>query len=344
MFDTPERIELALDQNVIVPSSDPAASFGFESSAELTVTAFFSRGRSLDITSDAKWVSITTEPSDAVFMYHHKLSINGNFTGVVTVTATYNFFNLSTFQDSQVLTIARSVGISLDLRPYPVSPGSEAISIVSSQIFPRTTIRQNSLLDTTLDLSNGYTISITENASYSLDRQDLATIVGSMVQPNNTGYLIITASFPQIPLFYTNKSLEILDDELSTMEFSFQPEVSTLDTLSGFANSRVNLIGNATFTNTYGAQFLFPELFSNGIPALPGYLTFQSDDDSTISIDSDTGVTTLIKNSVDSMVVLTADNGFSNQSISVYSNLEPELGDVDVGSQTGIPIPPTMVS
>ena len=89
---------------------------------------------------------------------------------------------------------------------------------------------------------------------------------------------------------------------------------------------------------------MFPELFSNGIPALPGYLTFQSDDDSTISIDSDTGVTTLIKNSVDSMVVLTADNGFSNQSISVYSNLEPELGDVDVGSQTGIPIPPTMVS
>ena len=275
------------------------------------------------------------------------ISIAGNFSGVVTVNATYNFFNLDSFQHSQDLTIARSVGISLDLRPYPEFPGSEVISIVSSQLFPRTTIRQNFLLDTTLDLSNGDTISITGDASYTLDIQSLATIDGSMVQPLIAGDLVIITSFPQpplLPLFYTNKSLEILDTELSTMEFAVQPEISTLDTLQGLVNSQVNFVGNATFTDTSGVEILFPELFTNGVAALPGFITFLSDDPTTISINPDTGVASLIRNSVDSMVILSADDGDNTYTTSVYANLEPELGDVDVGGTTGIPIPPILVS
>ena len=272
------------------------------------------------------------------------ISIAGNFSGIVTITAAYNFFDLGAFNHSQYLTIARSVGISLDLRPYPVFPDSEAISIVSSQMFPRTDIRQNSLLDTTLNLSNGETISITGNASYTLDKQNLATIDGSILQPLDTGILVITAAFPHYPLFYTNKSIEILDNDLSTMEFAIQPEVSALDTLQGGINSQVNFIGNAIFTDMSGVQILFPELFSNGVAALPGFLTFQSDDPSTISIDGTTGVARLLKNSIENMVVITATGGTDTYSTSVYANLEPELGDVDIGSTTGIPIPPILVS
>ena len=342
-FDIPERIELTIDQSTIVPVSDPAASFGYQSTARISVIAYFSGARSLDITHDTKWISISFSPANRTTISGNEISIIGVTVGTVWVNVTYNFFNLSTFYDSKSVTVARSRAISLSLRPYPVFPGSESTSVSLSKLYPGTSIRQDSLLDTSLILTNDDSVSITSSASYTVSDASLVSIDGSIVKPVAVGGVVIVAFYAS---FNDSQSLSIEDNVLATVSFVANPDSIVSGTLVGVVNSITSAVGNATFSDsTTGNTFEFVDLFPSGVPILPGFVQFSTDDPSIISIDANTGEITLLQNSINQMATITATApGAANFVTTVFSNLVPEIGDVDFGNELGLAIPPVVVS
>ena len=241
------------------------------------------------------------------------------------------------------ITAARSTAISLLLRPYPVFAGSDLISVSVSKVYPGTSVRQDSLLETSLELSNGDSIPITSSVSYNLSDTSLASITGAIVRPSATGTVVITAEYAS---FNDSRTLDIEGTPLTTITFEANPDSILSGTLSGVVDSKASAVGTATFSDsTTGNIFQFLDLFPSGSPALPGFIQFSSDDASIIAIDSSTGEITLLQNSIDGMVSLTATaTGATDFVTTVYSNLRPEVGDIDFGDEIGLAIPPVTVS
>ena len=259
------------------------------------------------------------------------------------VNVAYNFYNLSTFSDLKSIAVARSTSISLELRPYPVFPGSDSISVSSSKLYPGTSIRQDSLLETSLKLSNGDSVSITSSANYNVSDASLASINFIIVKPIAVGNVVISAFYAS---FNDSQSLAIEDNALTTVTFEANPDSIVSGTLTGVMNSKTSAVGSATFSDTAtGNAFEFLDLFPSGIPILSGFVEFTSDNPSIISIDANTGEIALLQNSIDQMVTITATApGASDFITTVYSNLEPEVGDIDFGNDLGLAIPPVLVS
>ena len=341
-FDIPDRIEFSIDESTIVPSNDPAAAFGYASTAQISIIAFFSLGRYLDITTDSR-VSFTLSNSTIVSISGNQISIIGSDNGQVTISVSYDFYGMGTFTATDTITVARSVDITLQFSPYPQFSGSHSLYINSSQIYPRTTIRQNLMLNTKLVLSNRDKILITPNATHSVSNTSLVRIDESVLKPLLSGLVNIEAQYAS---FSDSKMLDITDNSLDIIEFNIRPDTLVGSTLSGLKGSSVSTAGDAIFRDSFNNDLIFPELFPNGVPTLPGLLTFQSDDPNTISINANTGEITLQQNSIENMVTLTANGpaGVSDRQVLLYSNLEPELGDFDFGSDTGRPVPPLTVS
>ena len=324
----PLEIELASSSLRITSTGDFADIAGVPTSVNITVLLKYPDDESrnviadslLDITiqsPDGGLVSVIS--TDEVLM----LSLIGDqVLGTITVLADYN--NGQYTKQLQITSVAYS-SLSLFANPYPEYENSNEILLATLyRIYPTNKYQRAQL---TFDMV------LTDNTTFDITGSKLAVFstFSTIVTPSEPGEIAIEGRFGSL------SDVAILNIAVSDEVVVITSIDSTLglDTLSGVANeATVQLLANVTFNDTTE----YPNFLPDGAELFENVLSLQTSSDA-IELDS-MGLIRLVKNHHDLVdVTLTAALSAVTETISFACNLEPAIGDIDIGYETGVAIP-----
>jgi hypothetical protein len=269
--------------------------------------------------------------------------------GTVNVT----FSGQSAFK---IVTIVVTKLLSLTMRavPFPAYTGSIWISATTLSKIACTELYQQSQLIFLLELTNSFTKTVSgSHVDIKLSGSNMVVSDGSsrIITATSPGSQFFTATFKNVgenaKEYTSNITLTVSDSAVTVKSIDNLKMVvgrSTITTLSGLVNLKKAHIQTG-ITLSDDRQYI-SAFNSNGVPALPGLVTFESQTTKSISVDSVTGIATL-RNNHYSGVELSATTcagsvNAKTKSFPIYANLEPAAADADVGSRNGIPVPPQM--
>ena len=328
----PSEIEIRNQSLLIIaPAGDPAHVIGVPTSVELDVILLYEDGNSTNVIPNRN-VIITWQPENLTNITENgTVTATGQESGVVTVTALYTGTVNRTA--SVNITVVTTVNLYVLAHPYPSFEGSDTMTV--------STIRkvgfefQMVTIETRLRLSNGIDHDVSHYNETSLTAGN-----GSQLDMN---VLTVDSSISdgmQIELTVN------FTEELSNITHLM---VDTSNPLRILSIEDVRVTPNVTQQNWYqvdcivrleGDIILNTELSYKNL--VQYFIDVSSD---AVAVNNETGRVQLLENSHEALslcVRARSDNSIHNCS-DFNANLQPEPGEIDLGTYSGLPLRPVDV-
>lgn len=258
------------------------------------------------------------------------------------------FMNFPTMRISITVQLVVVSGSTITANTYPTITGtaSKLASYGNSGVY------QQARLVATLLLSDGTTRDISNDAKTTYDVLDyvLQTVTTAVVSigasqvvsrvPGGVGAVNIKAYYTGARLYVSSPVFLLNVTSVPVALTSFQ-SFSFVASLTGESGFQARPALKSTFSD--GSQFVTmfdPSLTVFGV-YLPGLVTFTSSVPAAASVNSTTGVVTLLANYYNSisLKVFGVTNVTVSAVVTFFANLNPAFGDVDMGATTNNPIP-----
>ena len=333
------RVEVQFD-SLSQPASTASVA-GVPTSTAIVVTAVYA-DRTQELSVDNRTVyslpdGVTLSRNGIAIISVDSLAQTGSF--VVQVS----FSQFPTLERNVTITIVSVMDIAIEATPFPFYPGSNLNPITALHPIATTGSRQQALLTSRVLLSTGDSIDISSLVDLQLaltatspELQGASSISQSNVlaisDVSLTGMLTVSAGFREI-VSSTDLVIEVTSSAVEVASIAITPFPA--NTFRGIVNTSTHqVVVSATFTDNTQYVNLFQDLF------LANLVTLSATPSSSIAIGSASGVAVLRGNSLaPAVVTVSAVSSLVEESLSVACNLEPDIGDVDLGSLLGVPIP-----
>ena len=307
----------------------------------LTVTVTYETGRVIDLATDSR-TTYTVSPMSGLFSVVVSTSsativpnTNGMF-GSATLTVSFSHLNLTS---SLLITVTGFIRLSMHASPYPEYPLSIMNRITSLYRIHGTSpeLYQRALAHVVLHFTDNSTADVSTHSLTLIltDRLTDVSVSTNVISPRSTappGIVVVTARFGVV---HTASVQLYLNQSNTAVTMLSNLSLSTGSSLSGLRLSTGQSQLSAMFSD--GTQY--PALFQGSTPLLSGLISFALDTPSAASVDTRSGLVSLLRNH-HSLVTLTASASSSTATANVMfsCNLDPDVGDVDLGNRTGLPI------
>ena len=340
----PESADVSLTSGVLsISGEDPAALAGVSICSGIDVSLVFETGQTKDYTLDSKTIyskeDLTTGANldpFGVLDIIEAFDSEGNRTSVQicsTGLATGPFLIQVGFTDNDIIVnvpivIVKADGFTIDAHPWPTYPGSANVSKTTFSPYENTGIYQGGILDIDLNLDNGDAINITNHAALDLSAEPASSIIaldGTLIVPQAPGTADITADFGTAtsdPFTVSVASSGVLAAAVTT---------SFPSTFHGVAGQETEQL-DVTVDFGDGTTLLHAQ-------SVAGLLTYTSSFEDAVTVSSG-GVAALHENhrEIITLTAQTVTTGLQGAS-QTSANLDPALGDIDLGEQFGLPHP-----
>ncbi len=344
----PSSIVAQLSESVLALSQSTANLIGVSTTAVLTVTARYNDGRIQILTLDNR-TQYSVPPNIDLFRNSDSLvastNSNATLTGDYSIQVTFlQFPDITIHVNYSIVSVE---DILLTANPYPIYPGSHLRNVQQLSVLGTTSALQQAVIIVAASLTNGASINVTSNL------QLVLTVTGSSQELQNSvsisngpvANILSVSSLVSGTLSISARLREVSSRNPIVITVVLTPVHLTAITIVPFPsntfrgsagiNSRQVVI-SVTFNDTTQYPNLFQDFF------LTNLVTFEASPSSALVIDSQSGLATLQGNSItQAMITVRALPPASvTASIDVACNLDPEFGDIDLGSLSGLPVPP----
>ena len=333
------EIRITVSSAILAHSDDLAASLNLiNTSATITVTAIYPNELKLDVT-ESEFTRIEFSDSQLLTL------VNGNtaevalpnVSAVVNITATYREYTPA----EQTIAIARTTSLVSNASPYPKFAGSGDIATTVLYTYGNTGVYQRARVVTTL------TVEVAEDSPQVFDISssllDLRLSPEDVVTVSDDG--LITVQAPGVVRITSEVfgrtsafDLEVTTESVNVTSID-RLELTTGNTLSGLPGT-ISAILSATITLSDGTRL--EEAYTPIGQIVPGLLSTESNSSDIFTVDSRLGFLTIIDSAVGtlSLTVTANDSAGITRELTFYSNLEPGVGELDLGDVTGPPVAP----
>ncbi|XP_065198053.1 uncharacterized protein LOC135829591 [Sycon ciliatum] len=351
-----------------------AASAGMVSVVALTANLVFADGRIVDCTVQTSTrfslsplsnvLSIVRSPTTLVVKSQ---DVVGNST--IRVNSAKYFL-----ENSTLFSVVKATSLSLRITPYPEYPGSTNVDASNLDIIGNTGgEQQQGRLWTTMSLSDNTTLDISQSSNLQYTLTSTLTSLARTRKPSKKDFYILNrnpscsstsrcgigslnisvtlkSSKSEVP--HSPLTVQFANDTLSVCSIfnhTIEPTLSSLHTASQMPG--VNAVALRGLNNMTAAIADCSVILSDGtiiydtkqIGNLTAAVNITSENENIVFINNLNGYTLLRRNHHSAVRVSFSSslNGITavSQHSYIYANLDPERGDVDIGSQNGVPLP-----
>lgn len=326
----------------ITTPASAAALVGIPTQLALQVELEYPSGQRLDVTSDTR-VTYSIS-SNSITIDRSGVITTSSQAGAGTVQLTVQFSGSEVDLAAVVLIkVVQATALHLLGFPYPFYPGSETSPTTTLNPIENTGVFQRVSLQVQLMFSDNTTRDVTSHAS---TRIVSTTFTGTPNPQISSNYVlsVFGGGVMDIMATFGPESVSVLFQAsgvpVQVSAISLNPIPS--NTLKGVRSvSTTQLSANVTFSD--GTQFIdFPVYPAFTSFPVPGLVNYSSPSASSAFSVSQGGVLQPLMNTIDSMTVqATAGTRRLSAMTSFVVNLDPDVGDVDLGQETGVSVPQT---
>ena len=337
-------------QTRLTRASDPAAlaPIGVGTSSQLSVFVDYADGRRVDFTNDPRTVFSVTSGSELVEVKGGVASVVAGSAGFGYATIRATFPTYSAAANISAGALVHVVGLAslrMSANPYPAYPGSGAARVSALQRFACTAAYQQAQANLTAVLTDSTVFDVSNASTFQSSAPGVVAVSGARLAGLTAGQASISGAFSGVqsdaPL-----ALTVRNSGVKAASLSMSTSWASATTFVGLYNSTQQLSVDVTLED--GTRLLDAVRSVDWLP-ISSLVTFSSDTPSAISV-SGGGVASLVGNSYRGVAIqalpVTGGCPIGEASTAkpalqtVYANLDPGLGDVDLGSRFGLPIPP----
>ena len=335
-----------VSQQIALPG-DFSIVAGIPTSSSIVVTLVFENDHRVDMTSDSRTVYDLSK-SEGFFIVqrdHNNVPVIKPSSlgkgGRNDLVVRFTHFAISRSVSVNIVTYS---GLALSAKPYPPYPDSPLLNSLSR--IADTNSHEMASLSLTMVLSDGSNFDVTRHELTLFSSRSPDIIVGHNAANRVTVRPGVNATSAVLEGFFSSGSIDLLINVYSSpvnvaniTRFVLSPENNR--TLSGLQNSAVAQVQlSLTFDN--GRQVM--NFYEESSALFPGLITLTSENSHVFSVDSSSGQITLRRNHHQTLsLTATAAVSLVTSKVTVACNLLPAIGDVDLGEETGVPLPPTSV-
>ena len=371
----PQNISVSLTSPRLALPSSSVAHYGLlPINTTISVKLVYSGDRIVDMTTDPRTVydAVSGNPQGIFSVSKLKngsviVSASGTAAGEATLVISFTHINFST---SVEIVVVDTSGLNITPHPLPSFPLSSLFTTTTLSPIANTGVWEKVSFAALLLLTDGSTLDVSEHAGIMFSSQpsdvlNFGTVSSTSSSSANlniysntlfvneatpigvyAGNVSVFATFssnsqqssPAVNLLISNIAVQILN--VSNIIFP--------STLNGTFGSSYFLSFSAILTDgtVLPSNYLFPPP-ANTL-AIPDLFIFTSSNPSAVAIDSSTGRMYLLENSPRQESIYISSFGGTGPlartpiSIGFYANLNPLVGDVDLGEVTGPPIAPVL--
>ena len=345
----PTKLEITGISPQITVSGDESTVAGIPTSSPIVVTLVFENGHRVDMSSDPRTV-FDLSLSDGFFTVDRVKNnlpvINANTLGKFGKKDLVVRFTHFTISGSVKVNIVKFVSFALHAKPYPPFPGSPLINSLSR--VADTSSHEMASLELFMVMSDGIDFDVTRHELSSFSSLSADVIVGQSdanrvtVRPGVTSRVIAVLEGRFRDVGKMDLVMYVENSAVNVTSIT-NLEISPLNnqTLSGVENS---IVAQVQLSLTFSNARRLEQFYERSTALFPGLITLTSENNQVFTVDPTTGQVTLRRN-YHQRLSLTAAASLSmvTSSISVTCNLQPGIGDVDVGEERGLPLPPKPV-
>ncbi|KAK3284692.1 hypothetical protein CYMTET_7674 [Cymbomonas tetramitiformis] len=347
----PVSVTLTADNARIARSEDAAADapVSIPTSAVLKVTLHFDDGTTRDMSADSRTNLTVLSGSHLASLEaaSHTLSSASGATGhgSVEVLATFVDYAAAVDLSARVqVTLVQLDGLQLAARPYPAFAGSADVATTVLRQVHCSGQYQRASSEVSAVLSDGSAYDVTSEAQVASSDAAVVEVGPSLLVSVSPGACELLASWNSHSSEVVNMTVTPAPARVTQLEHA--TVWGSQGTFVGVTGSQQRLAVTAIFDD--GTQF--PDALDHS--AIPSswltpsmYLAFDSSEPEAVNVNEE-GVATLVGNH-HSGVILTVSSTCADGTVddtaaandTLYANLEPELGDVDLGMQHGLQLP-----
>ena len=337
----PESIQVHLSSTQITYPGDTATFGGIPTSVSLSVVLHYPDGLTRDATSDSRTQLVILQGSDLVSLTVMESNAriepaDPTSTAFGDVIIFVSFDSVPHLTTNVSLSVVKFLGVDILANPYPPYNGSDG---VQKEIFfqiENTGIFQRGALQLQALLSDGSAVSVTDSPLVFFQAFSPAVVISDNVfEATQAGVYQVQG---QLGPNRARVNLTVSDTPVVISSFLRLALDSGQGTLQGVVQFRDPLELDVLFSD----DTVYPRFIPDAPTLFPSVISLFSDTPTVASVSSTTGEVTLLSNH-HSLVTLTVtkrnDNTIRRQ-LTFACNLEPSIGDVDVGLTSGLPIPP----
>ena len=357
-FQDPTAVLLTLSSRQIAPRGDPAEAIGVSLSTELTVTLVYNiSGRELriDVTKDNRTIlNLEIGGNLANFVATERaIIVSASGTGVGQVEMSIKFAHVQT-SSRVAIDVIGTQELTSYASPHPAFNSSMNVNVTRLNPIGNSGEHQQARLNLILLLTNGTSIDISRDPRTRFEiaaSQPAELAQNSFIKASIAGYhvvsvqwrkekgqLSINASFMGLSSHVLTLEVESAPVTVTAVEIAMPPNF----TLTGLRDrSTLQLVVDLDFSDS--SKII--GLFSSENLTMFDLVLFSTQDTAEISLNETSGLVTLQDNSLqDVRVSVYAVNSPSlRDSFTFTCNLDPGVGDVDIGDVTGVPLKPVQV-
>ena len=357
-FQEPITILVTLSSREITPRGDPAEAIGVPMSSELAVTLVYNisgREHRIDVTNDNRTVFNVENGGNLanVVATERVIVVSASGVGFGQVEISFKFVH-----------VQRSTRVAIDVigaqelifyaSPHPAFNSSMNVNLTQLNPIGNSGEHQQARLNSILVLTNGTSVDISRDPRTRFEipaSQPAELAQKSFIKASNVGYhvvsvqwrkekgqLSISASFLGVSSHVLTLEVESTPVTVTAVEIAMPPNF----TLTGLQDrSTLQLFVNLDFSDS--SKILW--LFSSENSTLFDLVLFSTQDTTRISLNETSGLVTLQANSPQDVhvSVYAVQSPLLRDSFTFACNLDPDVGDVDIGDVTGVPLKPVEV-
>ena len=351
----PISVEVAGITPQITLPGDTSTIAGIPTSSPIAVTLVFENGYRVDMSSDTRTVYDLSQSNGFFTVQRDENSlpvIKANTQGLVGKNQLVVRFTHFAISNVVTINIVKYLGLVLHAMPYPPFPESPVINTLS-RIANTGSYEMASLsLSMLMTDQSKYDITSHQLTSFSSRSPDVLAVGQSaanrvIVRPNVT----FPSGQTRVPVILDGRFS--IDGSMDLRVYVYSSAVNVVNitehalspqnnrTLSGVENT---LVAQVQLSLTFDNGRRVEQFYERSSALFPGLITLTSENSQVFTVDSSTGGITLRKNYHQTLsLTATAAVSMVTSVISVSCNLQPGDGDVDLGEEIGLALPPRSV-
>ena len=344
----PRPIGVSISPSIaqLTKESDAARFIGIQTSISVRVFLIFEDGRTQEMTTDdrtmynvSSGLNRTPVGNDVI------ITANPNSaSGEETITVTFSHVNLSTTAFIQII---QALDVELEAHPFPHYPGSNVYNTTTLYPIANISLWEQAVINARLLLSDNTKSDISTNPNLMLRLNLTPPNLVASLSGNHILNIDSTAAagcVEVVGIFGNTNSSWPLRINVSTVPVVVR-SIDHVYLSSGkdyIAGIRDIGSDQVIVTITLNDSTRYVDLFRTGIRRLPQLLQFATDNTNVLSVNQSTGSLTLHNNSrtLQTITVTAPASNVSHSGFQVACNLDPAVGDVDLGRPTGLPLDP----
>ena len=326
----PTGLQVDLASSRVTVPGDTAVFAGIPTSVAITTTLLYPDGQVKDATSDPRLEFDLSNAQGLITISDSQplIAVSGQGFGVAVVAVRYFGFSVSAELNISVVGYA---GLEIHARPFPPYQGSEEVEKLVLSKYLGTDQFQKVDLELDVVLSDNSTVSVTQSSRFNTS-SGFVLLVANIAEATGAGTFQIDGEFEGDVI---TLDLESVEDTPVTISDLLNLSIGT-ETLSGVKDFKTPLFLDAQFSD----GTVYPNLIPEAGNLFPSLIMLFSDNPTIASVSSFTGQVTLLRNH-HSLVTITAyaSESIATEQFEFACNLEPAVGDVDLGENAGVPLP-----